>query len=203
MLLLAGMLTPPSLQNTDGTLNMVVEIPKWSRTKVECATREPFNPLKLDSKNGAVRTYSHGDMLFNYGFLPQTWEDPEHVHPDTGAGGDNDPLDVVELGMRAWPVGTVLRVKPLGIMAMIDGGETDWKLLTVAVSDPIAPMLSNLDDLHIQLPGAVAATHRWFRLYKWPEMNSFAFSGQAQDRQYAERIIAETHVAWRKLVDKE
>ncbi len=140
-------------------------------------------------------------MLFNYGFLPQTWEDPDLVHPEAGAGGDNDPLDVVELGMRAWPVGSVIRVKPLGIMAMLDGGETDWKLLTIAVTDPVAPMLADIDDVNMHMPGAVAATHRWFRLYKWPQTNSFAFGGKALNRAYAERIIAETHAAWRKLVD--
>ena len=30
--------------------------------------------------------------------LSQTWEDPSHVSDDTGCIGDNDPLDVVEIG---------------------------------------------------------------------------------------------------------
>ena len=43
--------------------------------------------------------------MFNYGMFPRTWEDPEHINPDAGVGGDNDPLDVVEIGMKqilAW-----------------------------------------------------------------------------------------------------
>ena len=38
-----------------------------------------------DEKKGEVREYKWGDMHFNYGMLPQTWEDPAHTDPDAGA----------------------------------------------------------------------------------------------------------------------
>ena len=45
--------------------------------------------------------FKKGDIFFNYGCLPQTWEDPTFVHPDAeGCRGDNDPLDVCEIGAR-------------------------------------------------------------------------------------------------------
>ncbi len=37
-------------------------------------------------------------MFFNYGALPRTWEDPDHmldVELPEKVGGDNDPLDVL------------------------------------------------------------------------------------------------------------
>ena len=34
--------------------------------------------------------------------------------------------------------GDVLEVKVLGTLAMIDDGETDWKLIVIDVSDPLA-----------------------------------------------------------------
>jgi inorganic pyrophosphatase len=37
--------------------------------------------------------------------------------------GDNDPLDVVELGGRQLAAGSVTRVRALGAFAMIDEGE--------------------------------------------------------------------------------
>lgn len=43
----------------------------------------------------------------NYGCLPQTWEDPGFVNPDTGFGGDNDPVDVIEISGTAKPMGEV------------------------------------------------------------------------------------------------
>lgn len=45
------------------------------------------------------------ESLLNFS-LPQTWEDPTFVHPDAeGCKGDNDPVDVVEIGARIVPVG--------------------------------------------------------------------------------------------------
>lgn len=45
--------------------------------------------------------FKKGDIFFNYGCFPQTWEDPTFVHPDAdGTRGDNDPLDVCEIGAR-------------------------------------------------------------------------------------------------------
>lgn len=42
--------------------------------------------------------------------------------------GDNDPLDVVEIGSRRLATGGVYAVKPLAVLAMIDEGELDWKV---------------------------------------------------------------------------
>lgn len=42
--------------------------------------------------------------------------------------GDNDPLDVVEIGSRRLTTGGVYAVKPLAVLAMIDEGELDWKV---------------------------------------------------------------------------
>ena len=42
--------------------------------------------------------------------------------------GDNDPVDVVEIGEAECAMGSVTPVKPLGVLAMIDDGELDWKV---------------------------------------------------------------------------
>lgn len=34
--------------------------------------------------------------------------------------------------------GEVIRVKILGVLALIDQGETDWKLIAISVNDPEA-----------------------------------------------------------------
>lgn len=49
----------------------------------------------------------YGDYLFNYGCLPQTWEDPAHISDETGLKGDNDPIDVLEIGTRQLKPGEV------------------------------------------------------------------------------------------------
>lgn len=54
--------------------------------------------------------FKKGDIFFNYGCFPQTWEDPTFVHPDAeGCRGDNDPLDVCEIGARIIKCGVSLK----------------------------------------------------------------------------------------------
>ena len=75
-----------------GNLNFICEIPKWTRKKYEIIKEKKFNPIQQDVKNGKLREFMYGDIMFNYGAFPQTWEDPDHITPETGAKGDNDPL---------------------------------------------------------------------------------------------------------------
>lgn len=35
-----------------------------------------FNPIMQDESKGKPRYYTYGVPFFNYGLLPQTWEDP-------------------------------------------------------------------------------------------------------------------------------
>ena len=182
------------------TYHMMCEIPKWTRAKYEIATKEPNNPIKQDEKKGVLRDYKHGDMLFNYGFMPQTWEDPNHTPADTGFKGDDDPLDMVEVGCRQMVSGEVAEVKVLGCLAMIDDGETDWKVFCIRVDDPLAKLINDVDDLEEQLPGAVGAMREWFRTYKLAEgkpLNAFALDEKCMDRAYTEKVIEETHGLWR------
>ena len=140
-------------------------------------------------------------QLFNYGYFPQTWEDPEHVDADTGCHGDNDPLDVVEVGARQMKTGECSPVRVLGLLGMIDDGETDWKIFAVRLDDPLAEKLHNLADLERELPGCVTALREWLRVYKVPEgkpLNAFALEERAQDREYALKVIQGTHEAWIK-----
>ena len=40
----------------------------------------------------------------------QTWEDPGHADKETGAKGDNDPIDVIEIGSTIQERGAVVQV---------------------------------------------------------------------------------------------
>ena len=42
-----------------------------------------------------------------------------YISPELGCFGDDDPIDVVEIGSKSLPMGTVTPVKPLGVLAMI------------------------------------------------------------------------------------
>merc|ERR1719261_1502184 len=116
---------------------MVTEIPKMTKPKMEIATKEPSNPIAQDEKKGKLRDY-HGPIFWNYGMFPQTWEGPNVEDAATKCNGDNDPVDVVEIGSATLAQGTVATVKPLGALAMIDEGELDWKIIAINTADPLA-----------------------------------------------------------------
>ena len=44
--------------------------------------------------------FPHHGYIWNYGALPQTWENPHHEDESTGCKGDNDPVDCCEIGHR-------------------------------------------------------------------------------------------------------
>ena len=86
----------------------VNEIPKNTIAKHEVATTEEKNPIKQDTKQGKLRSFTYGKIPFNYGCLPQTWEDPHKAEEESKCKGDNDPLDVVEISPGALPEGAVI-----------------------------------------------------------------------------------------------
>ncbi|EPY23597.1 inorganic pyrophosphatase [Strigomonas culicis] len=181
--------------------NFICEIPKWTRAKFEIATGEPFNPIKQDIKNGVPRFYKHGDMMWNYGAFPQTWESTEVVFED-GVYGDNDPIDGVEIGMRQMRVGEVHPVRILGVLGMIDDGQMDWKLICISVNDPVARFIKDITDIPKFLPGCLDAIREWFRVYKICQggvENKFAFNGEYKDKDFALNVMKESHFMWENL----
>merc|ERR1711862_596550 len=159
------------LSSEDGTYNVVVEIPKMTKAKMEIATKEPENPIAQDIKKGNLRDY-HGPIFWNYGCIPQTWEDPNEKHPDLKCNGDDDPIDVVEIGSKA---------------------------LDMAKDDPLADEYKDIDDV----PDSVKSGIReWFRWYKTPDdkpLNGFGYDEKFLSASEAEKVIQETHEAWKKL----
>lgn len=108
---------------------------------------EASNPIKQDTKKGKLRFYPY-NINWNYGFLPQTWEDPAHKNDECGGVfGDNDPVDVVEISSTALPMGSVHAVKCVGTYAMIDDGELDWKVIAIRADDPIADKINDVEDV--------------------------------------------------------
>ena len=48
---------------------------------------------------------------------------------------------------------TSFQVKVLGTLALIDDGETDWKVLCIDVTDPLAKSLNDISDVEKLMPG--------------------------------------------------
>jgi len=188
--------------------NMVVEVPKGTTAKMEVMTDDTITPIRQDVKKGKLRHYPT-PMPWNYGMFPRTWENPNHENVIEGVDGwrgdmeefapaekfcgDGDPLDVIEIGGQPLEMGGVYSVKPLGVFAMIDDGELDWKVIAVRAD---CTWLNDIDDVKRVMPGELRRIREWFRDYKIPAGKPparFGYAGQALDKEQAMSVIEETH----------
>ncbi|KAG1674466.1 hypothetical protein FOA52_003071 [Chlamydomonas sp. UWO 241] len=183
----------------DGNLHFICEIPKETSAKMEVATDEVGTPIKQDIKKGKLRFYPY-NINWNYGLLPQTWEDPSVKNAELeGVAGDNDPVDVVEIGSTQLAMGGVYKVKPLGVLAMIDDGELDWKVIAINLDDPKAAMVNDVADVEKVFPGEIQKIVEWFRDYKIPDgkpANKFGYNNECKNKAFTMHVIKETHEAY-------
>ncbi|XP_072261762.1 inorganic pyrophosphatase 2, mitochondrial [Pyxicephalus adspersus] len=189
--------------------NMVVEVPRWTNAKMEIATKEELNPIKQDIKKGKLRfvsnVFPHKGYIWNYGALPQTWEDPSHKDQDTNCFGDNDPIDVCEIGSKVCSRGDVIQVKVLGVLGLLDEGEMDWKIIAINTDDPEADKFNDIEDVRKYKPGYLEATVEWLRSYKVPDgkpENQFGFNGEFKNQAFAIDVIKNTHDYWKDMIHK-
>ena len=89
----------------------------------------------------------------NYGSLTQS------------LGGDNDPLDVIFYTRAPMAPGTLIKLRPIGVLKMIDGGESDDKIVAVPASkiDPTYDDIKSMADLPKLEQQRLEA---FFRVYK-------------------------------------
>lgn len=71
-------------------------------------------------------------------------------------------------------------------MALLDEGETDWKVIVIDIKDNLASKINDIEDVERNLPGLLRATNEWFRIYKIPDSNKenqFAFTGECKNKR--------------------
>jgi inorganic pyrophosphatase len=124
----------------------VIEIPAGSITKYE---------VDGDTGHVLVDRYMSMPVVYpaNYGSIPSS------------LGGDGDPLDALVLSREPIAPGALIKVRAIGVLGMIDGGETDDKIIAVPASDidPTFDAIASVDDLpemeRLRIEG-------FFRVYK-------------------------------------
>lgn len=124
----------------------------------------------------------HDAYPFNYGALPQTFEAPDFLDERTGATGDHDPIDVCEISGATYKTGDVIDVKILGVWAMIDEGETDWKILAINVNDPDAHKYNEASDVPKEIVDKVFTFLRDYKIPAGSGPNQFAFNSELKDK---------------------
>lgn len=157
-------------------LNVIIEIPSGSRVKYE-----------VDKDTGLIMydrvLYSPMHYPANYGFVPQTlWE-------------DGDPLDVLVLGAEPLVPGCLVKVRPIGVLDMIDGGEGDAKVLAVPVADP---RMKNMKDISDVEPHILDEIQHFFKVYKDLQKKEVKV-GDWRDAKAAREACEQSFVAYEKM----
>lgn len=182
-------------------VNMVTEIPKTTREKFEIAASVPGNPIKQDrTADGSLRTLCGPPIGWNYGAIPQTWEPP--FIKTKGFKGDNDPLDIIEIGSGPLERGRVTLVQVLGCLGMIDQSEMDWKIIGIR-QDEYLWWLETPQKWLLYSNFVINTVREWLRAYKVGEgkpLNHFLYNEQLLSPAQAMVVIAEMHYRWRQLI---
>eukprot|EP00210_Caulerpa_lentillifera_P004909 g4685.t1 len=169
---------------------------------MEVATDEKSTPIRQDTRMNKPRFYPY-NIHWNYGLLPQTWEDPAFKNDQLdGVTGDCDPVDCVEIGSSTLSMGGVYEVKPLGVFALIDLGELDWKVIVINKDDPKASLLNDVEDIEREFPSELEKIMIWFRDYKIPEGNPpnvYGYDSKCMDREFCMAVIKQTNEFWKAL----
>ena len=125
-------------------LNMIVEIPRGSRSKYE-----------LHKESGLIRLdrllYSAVYYPGDYGFVPRT------------LASDGDPLDLVCMVTVPTFPGCLIEVRPIGLFLMEDEKGVDEKVLAVPLRDPLYGEYQELEDAP---PHFLKEMQHFFTIYK-------------------------------------
>ncbi len=142
-------------QPKPGIVNVLIEIPAGSKNKYEFD--KDLNAFALDRV-----LYASVHYPYDYGFIPNTLAD------------DGDPLDgMVIMDQPTFP-GCVIAARPIGMLGMIDGGDSDEKILCVPDKDPRYANVTSLKDI---APHRLEEIAEFFRTYKNLEKKETKITG--------------------------
>lgn len=168
----------PQPKNAPDEIYAVTEIPAGSNIKYETDADTGF--IIADRFQSMPVVYPA-----NYGSLTQS------------LGGDNDPLDVIFYTRTPLHPGTLIKLRPIGILKMVDAGEQDDKIIAVPTSkiDPTYDNVKSFSDLPQIEQQRLEA---FFRVYKQlPEGRKVVELKGTEDAAAAKAIIAAAHEKYR------
>lgn len=156
--------------------NVVIEIPRGSSNKYE-----------VDKDTGLIKLdrvfYSPVYYPTDYGFAPQTfWH-------------DGDPLDVMVLTTHPLLPGVIVKVRPIGVVHMVDSGDRDEKIVAVAVKDPRYADIKDISDLPAHWSKEI---QNFFEHYKDLEGKKVEING-FEGREAALLTVRESQELYKKV----
>ena len=158
-------------------VNGLIEIPKGSRAKYEVEKESGL--LRLDRV-----IYSSMYYPINYGFIPQSY------------CGDRDPLDILVLTAEVIVPLCIVPAKVIGVMRMMDSGDTDDKIIGVCAGDPSVNHIQDISELPEH---TLLELRNFFEEYKKLEKKHVVVA-DFLNREAAMEIVVESFKMYDELV---
>ncbi len=171
---------------SDSLVNVVIEIPAGTNQKWEL-NKETGQIEWERVTSDSMRIIDYLAYPANYGFVPQT------LLPET-TGGDGDPVDVFVLGPSIVRE-TIVSVRIVGIIHMLDDKESDSKLLALDAKNPVFNV-NSFGMLVNEYPGVVEIIKLWLIHYKGSGRIEIL---SVQDEKQAIRFLIEAHNHYNNL----
>ena len=160
-------------ENAPGVINVIIEMIRGSRNKFEMDKKTGL--LTLDRVNG-TRLSTPAD----YGYIPATLCE------------DGDPLDVMIVMDESPAHGSVVPVRPIGVLFFKDEGENDEKIIGVPAKDVSKDHILEVDDLGENFKKVVVHYYSHYKDWKndWSGVKA-EFKGWG-DAAEAKKVIQES-----------
>ena len=158
----------------------VIEISKGSKKKYE-----------LDKETGLIILdrilYTSTHYPANYGFIPKTYAE------------DDDPLDVLVLCTESIIPLTIVECKPIGVMRMVDNGQSDEKIIAVCVHDPFYKDYNSIYDLPAHVSEEIK---HFFTVYKTLEGKETSVKELLEDADAAKQVIEDCIIRYKEKFER-
>ncbi len=141
-------------KNLDGTYNAIIEIPAGDSTKYEIS--KDGKNINEQIENSKVRIIDYLPYPFNYGFIPST------ILPQNNS---SDLLDIIVIGPRV-DRGTILKVKPIGTLVLLDKNKVDLKVIAVSLNKTNLSSINNIKELEKNFIGILDIIKLWVINYE-------------------------------------
>jgi inorganic pyrophosphatase len=160
----------PIGEDAPNELNIVIEVPKGSKVKYE---------LGKDTGLLMVDRILYSSVVYpeNYGFIPQTLAD------------DDDPLDVIVLMQEPVQPMSILEVRPIGMLPMVDEGENDENIICVHVEDPQYATYSNVNEFPEHRLNEIKQFFKEYKNLEEKEVEVGEVSSPEEAIEYIQRAI--------------
>ena len=203
--------TPKITNDSFESICCVTEIPNVF-SKMQVNKEKKFHPIEQDKRaiqGVRMPRFYQQSLIFNYGFVPQTFESPLKKDIYTNKYlGDNDPLDVIEVSPAIElidpkrPLNDFIRkstpydCRILGSFCLIDQDETDWKVITLDKNVADELNILNIESLKKHVPGYLEYLIHCFKNMKYMEgkkMNYIEFDEKIFNVEETTDIVKHYH----------